>query len=151
MVAEDDISANKSWLYCPGIALTDGETMYWDDLRGYLTDINQFVDGNLMVCMSCCYGFGASSMGFTRSKKLPYFALVGNTGEYYWSESGIAFATFYHQFFRKSTSLEQAVKKMCSASGNNNFKLIHAEDARAFWLDINRRSRHIRVTKHNRR
>ena len=138
---EDSPGAGKNWFSCPGFALTDGGAVDWADLRRYLADINRFTGGNLIVCMSSCYGFGGTLMGFTRSRRLPYFALIGNEAKYSWSESGIGFATFYHQFFAKGARLEDAVKKMRTASGNRNFKLIHAQDARAFWLDINRRGR----------
>jgi len=150
--AEGHKAADMDYWKCLGIALTSGEEIYWDDLARYLTDINQFIGGKLLLCMSSCYGYGGFPMAFTRSKKLPYFALIGNTEKYDWDESAIAFATFYHQFFRKRASLEQAVEKMSIASGNKNFGLIYAQNARADWLEIMTRSKQKknakRIAKH---
>lgn len=127
--------------FCDGISLTDGYPIDWDDLRTHLSPINKLLNNELIVCMSSCYGFEGLRAAFTRFKTLPFYALIGNTESCYWHESGIAYATFYHHFFRKRASLENAVKKMRAASGNKEFNLIYAKNARALYISLLRYAR----------
>ena len=139
MPAEYDSGTTVNRFHSRGIVLANGDGIRWDELKKYLVDINDILNGKLVVCMSSCYGYAGLLTLFTRSRKA-FFALIANTGSYDRCEFGIAFATFYHQLFRKSASLDEAVKKMAVSSGNADFRLIATQNPWASWTDINKRS-----------
>lgn len=80
-----------------GIQLSNKEIITWAELKELLKPINKAFNGALLVCMSSCHGYAGSRMAMHPDESdLPFFALVGSGGTPTWSETAIAFATFYH-------------------------------------------------------
>jgi hypothetical protein len=76
--------------------------------------------------MSTCKGIEAIRMAFaekTENREAAY-AVVGNSGTPTWSETAVAYATFYHQVLSKGSYLPDAVEAMKVASGNNDFQIL---------------------------
>ena len=65
----------------------------------------------------------------------PFFAIVGNSSKPTWPETAVAFATFYH-LIANGHYVSDAVKAMCTASGNESFFLTTAEEAKQVFLDF---------------
>lgn len=109
-----------------GIELTSGESVDWPLLRDLLMPINKVLNGNLLICMSSCGGFYASCMALSEKElmpspeNVPFFGLVGNREKPTWSETAIAFLTFYH-LLTKGYLIDEAVRRMRGASDNNSF------------------------------
>lgn len=60
-----------------GVALTNGESLTWDDLGCLLAPINQSCGGRLLVCMSSCEGFMAWKMARRPGGLKPFWGLLG--------------------------------------------------------------------------
>ena len=78
-----------------GIQLTSGQLINWDKLRDIIMPINKALDGNLVLCMSSCQGFSACRMAM-REGELPFSAVIGHSGDPSWSDTAVAYVTFYH-------------------------------------------------------
>lgn len=121
-----------------GIATTSSDDIItWDLFHEMLTYINIFFQGNLILCMSSCEGLYAYKMVCRKIKnknEMPFFAIIGNSGKPLWSETAIAFATFYHQI-NKGQSLTEAVRTACIASGNNSFRIIFAKEVHDAYIE----------------
>lgn len=105
-----------------GIALTNGEFLTWHELREILLPINQVFGNGLLVCLSSCYGAAGCRMAMYENKPLPFCALVGHPESATWSDSAIAFVTFYHRI-SKGATFTMAVEAMKVASGDDRFIL----------------------------
>ncbi|MCH7990727.1 MAG: hypothetical protein IID46_16425 [Planctomycetes bacterium] len=106
-----------------GIGLSNGDSIGWDELRLLLQPINAALQGYLLVCMSCCEGYAGSRMAmFTDNQPLPFYALIGNSGSPTWSDTAVAYATFYHLLAR-GYSVDQCVINMRISSGEDTFFL----------------------------
>lgn len=103
-----------------GIALTNGDFLSWHELREILLPINQALGSGLLVCLSSCYSASGCRMAMYENQPLPFFALVGHPESAAWSDSAIAFVTFYHRMSR-GTNLVEAVEAMRVASGDSRF------------------------------
>lgn len=118
-----------------GIQLSDGSILDWDQLKVLIQPINKALNNNLILCMSSCEGYSACRMAMTFSPDdSPFFAMIGNTKQPNWSDTAIGFATFYH-LICKGHFIIDATKAMCVASGNPNFQVITAQDAKKTYLD----------------
>ena len=118
-----------------GIELSSGEKVMWADLRAFFQPINQALNHSLLVCLSCCEGYSGIRMAMTtESNEYPFFAIVANGAKPYWSETAVAYATFYH-LIAKGEYIVDAVKAMCVASGNEYFWVQTAEEARQGYLE----------------
>jgi hypothetical protein len=117
-----------------GVALTDKKFLTWDYLRNFLLPLEQTFPGDLLLCMSSCFGFSGCRMAMTAQNELPFSALVGNSDEADWSDAAIAYITFYHLLF-KGLSLEKAVEAMKIASDDHNFVCVYGDRVRQNWLD----------------
>jgi len=119
-----------------GIQLTDSSILLWKELRDYFKPINKAFNGNLLLCMSSCQGSNSCKMSMQENDdEYPFWAVVGNSTEPLWSETAIAYATFYHHV-ALGNSLEEAIKTMKIASGNNDFTLIRSKVARDAYLKV---------------
>lgn len=59
-----------------GIKATD-EMVYWHELRGYLSPINTFMKGQLVVNMTSCFGLHGAKIVDEAATSLPFFGLIG--------------------------------------------------------------------------
>jgi hypothetical protein len=64
----------------------------------------------------------------------PFWAIVGNSDEATWSNSAVAYITFYHQFF-KDVPLEICVDLMRRASGDSNFLSLPGHSIKSNWIE----------------
>ncbi len=121
--------------FSEGIQLSSGEVIKWAFLRELLKPVNTALKGNLLVCMSSCEGYSGSRMAMvTDDSEYPFFAIVGNCQKPTWSETAIAFATFYH-LIAKGRFIIDAVEAMKVASGNELFYITTAEESRQGYLE----------------
>lgn len=117
-----------------GFELTSGELIEWEKLKEILKPINQALSGNLLLCMSSCEGFSAIKTAMNEEDGLPFFEVVGPSGEPYWSDSAIAFAAFYHHL-AKGSSISDAVQAMRHASGYQGFAAVRGETAKRIFSE----------------
>lgn len=117
-----------------GIQLTSKEMVSWDLLREFLLPINKTLNGGLILCLSSCQSYTGSIMSM-KDDDFPFIGVVANTGSPLWSETNIAYASFYH-LFAKGLSIHDAVYGMKKASGNNSFKYIKSQVARQAYLRV---------------
>ena len=117
-----------------GVAFTDDSPsnnsfLSWKELGEVLTHIAQ---GELVVCMSSCYGFSGCRMAMSDGGTIPFLALVGNDEPVSLDDAAIAYSAFYHRLFKRD-GIPAAVDAMQRASGNFKFQFISGEDARRVW------------------
>jgi len=118
-----------------GVQLSNGELIRWEELRELLKPVNKALKGGLLLCMSSCEGYSGCRMAmFPEDPEHPFFAIVGNSSKPSWSETAIAYATFYH-LIAKGEFITTAVDAMRVASGNNDFFVITAEEAHKGYLE----------------
>lgn len=117
-----------------GIELTDETFFNWSVLKNILLPINRILNGNLFLNISSCSGFFGCKMAMGLDKEMPFFGLVGPTGEIDYADITIAFVAFYHNFAKGATGLD-ALEAMKKASGNNKFDIILATGAKKIWID----------------
>ncbi|MFH2033809.1 MAG: hypothetical protein ABIJ26_03790, partial [Candidatus Margulisiibacteriota bacterium] len=104
--------------------LCSQEFMTWDELKTQLKPINDVLGGCLIICMSSCESFHACTMAMTLEENdKPFLALIANSSKPQWSDSAIAYATFYH-LLAKISKIKEAVEAMKKASGDGNFVLV---------------------------
>jgi len=119
-----------------GIKLTNNAFLKWNELRELLIPINEVLNGGLIICISSCFGFKGCRMAMSSDTGLPFYGLIGPNSDATWSETAVAFVTFYHHLFSKGSTVPQAVKAMCTASGKNDFQFIYGDKARQAWIDV---------------
>lgn len=114
-----------------GIGLTNGDFIDWNMLRDKFDYLNSKIgmvktDPNdpkseisiLHVCLSVCKGFyGKVIQGSLNESK--YVVLIGPVEAVDWSDSLIAFMTFYHNIIYKGYKQKESVKRMNLAAGLN--------------------------------
>lgn len=119
-----------------GIALSNGEVISWEHLKQLLQPINAALQGFLLVCMSSCEGYAGTRMAmFTDNQAMPFFALVGCSGKPTWSDTAVAYATFYH-LLAKGHNVDQSVAAMRTASGNEGFFLSRGEQVKKDYIEF---------------
>ena len=118
-----------------GIQLSSGEEITWRELRQYLVPINESFGGVLLLCMSACEGYSACRMAMhEEDSPHPFFAMVGNFGKPAWSDTAVAYASFYH-LLSKGRSVPEAVDGMNAACGDNQWAVTTAEKSRRGYLE----------------
>lgn len=118
-----------------GIELSSGELIDWECLKEMFRPLNQALNNNLLVCLSSCEGYSGVRMAMScEVEPYPYYAIVANGEKPLWSDTAVAYSTFYH-LLAKGEYLTTSVEAMCVASGNNSFWLRTAEDARKGYLE----------------
>lgn len=124
-----------------GVALTNGEFLSWGNLRILLAPLTNAMQGGLLICMSSCFGSSGCRMAMHGKNDQPFWALVGNSGSSQWADSSVAYVTFYHLFF-KDVPIEECVKRMRLASGDNNFIVSFGHMLKADWAVYIEKIRH---------
>jgi hypothetical protein len=112
-----------------GIVLTDNTFIDWIQIRQYIDNINNSIGfirprpenpkllvSILNLCFSTCQGINARQIQETLPDN-KYVCLIGPTESVDWSDSLIAFSTFYHQVFYKHRTATEAVTNMNAAAG----------------------------------
>jgi len=118
-----------------GIQLSSGEIIDWETLALYLRPINEALGGYLLLCLSCCEGYAGIRMAMTLEDNYhPFFAIVANAEKPQWSDTAVAYSAFYH-LITKGHYLQDAVKGMQAASGNDRFWVETAEGARTSYIE----------------
>lgn len=118
-----------------GIKLSSGETLSWAELGALLEPINVALKSQLVVAMSCCNGYAGIRMAMkSDDSPLPFFALIGSWENPTWSDTVVAFSTFYHRLF-KGAHIADAVEAMTVASGCS-FGVEWAENSKKGYLDF---------------
>jgi hypothetical protein len=118
-----------------GIQLSDGTVIPWSNLRQLLAPINTALNNSLLVCLSCCESYSGIRMAmFIEDEGYPFYAIVANGEKPLWSDTAVAYSTFYH-LLSKGEFIINAVKAMQIASGNNAFWVKTAEQARQGYLE----------------
>jgi hypothetical protein len=118
-----------------GIQLTSTEIVQWGDLGELLRPINKALNGSLLVCMSCCKGFAGVRMAMIPAgRELPFFAIVGHPGSPTWSDTAVAFASFYH-LVAKGEPVTAAADAMAVAAGTEKFFVETAPNVQKSFQD----------------
>lgn len=108
-----------------GIQLTNKDFVTWNELRNLLLPISRARNWGLLLCISTCEGTDAIKMAFAERAEAheAAYAVVGNSGKPTWSDTAVAYASFYH-LLSKGSMLGDAVKAMKIASGNRDFEIL---------------------------
>jgi hypothetical protein len=118
-----------------GIELSDGDFISWNELRTFLVPLNEIMQGELVLCMSCCEGYSGIQMAMTLdNERHPYFCLIGTPEKPTWADTCVAFTTLYHRL-NKGAHVNDAVNAMRVASGVEAFFIEWAEASRAFYIE----------------
>lgn len=117
-----------------GIGLTDGTFVSWASLERDLAIINHYLEGELHLCISSCEGYISATHAIKSDKRF-WKVLVGNCGEPTWTDTAIAFASFYH-LLAKGKTVEEAVAGMRAASGNGDFRAIEGDKLQTLRQDL---------------
>jgi len=121
--------------YQDGIQLSSGEIITWANLRQLLAPINTALNNNLLLCLSCCEGYSGTRMAMhLEDDGYPFYAVVANSNKPLWSDTAVAYSTFYH-LVAKGELLVDAVAAMRVASGNETFWIESAEQSRQGYID----------------
>lgn len=121
-----------------GILLSDGDFVTWAELRGFLLPLNQIMNGELVLCMSCCEGYSGIRMAMSLEDDCyPYFCLIGTPEKPTWSDTCVAFTTLYHRI-SKGAHVNEAVEAMRMASGHNSFFVEWAENSKEAFIEYHK-------------
>lgn len=121
--------------YSEGIQLSDTTVISWAMLRKLLEPINAALNNRLLVCLSCCDGYSGTRMAmFIEDVGYPFYAIVANSEKPLWSDTAVAYSTFYH-LLAKGEVINNAVNAMRIASGNHSFWVETAEQSRQGYLE----------------
>jgi hypothetical protein len=117
-----------------GVGLTSGEFISWNQLRSDLAPLLAGMGGHLLICMSSCDGAMGCRMAMNDETFPSFGALVGNTKSVDWGDAAVAYISFYHQYF-KYKPIEECVRIMREASGDDNFFYVSSEAAKQAWVN----------------
>ena len=121
--------------FSDGIQLSSGEIITWEQLANLLRPINQALNNSLVLCLSACEGYSGIRMAMTEEDEIfPYYAIVANGEKPLWSDTAVAYSTFYH-LIAKGYFIRDAVNAMQTASGNDRFWIETAEGAKQTYLE----------------
>lgn len=129
-----------------GICLTDTNRLSWVELRDMMAPTMDYMEGNLLICMSTCYGLTGMQLSM-HDQGQPFGALIGHHGSVPWADAAMAYSTFYHLFF-KEYDLDECVRLMREASGNEGFEMVKGRFIQDLWRsfsDETRRQRMVQV------
>ena len=127
-----------------GVGLTDKTFLSWAELQKLIAPLTNDMQGGLLICMSSCFGASGCRMAMYEGEDQPFWALVGNKSEVSWKDAAIAYATFYHLWF-KGFPVEECVNRMKLASDNFYFDLLSGHKVKSDWAEYmkNLRQEHL--------
>ena len=121
--------------YSEGIGLSNHEIVSWEYLRSLLLPINASFSNKLILCMSTCEGYSACRMAMQlNGTQHPFLCMIGHPGSPEWSDTAVAFSTFYH-LIAKGVHLLNAVEAMKIASGDDGFLFTTAEQSQRSYIE----------------
>jgi len=121
--------------FSEGVQLSSKEIVTWTELRELLKPVNKALQGCLIVCMSCCEGYAGIRMAMIpEDPDLPYFAIIGNSASPNWSDTAVAYATFYH-LIAKGEYVINAVNAMRISSGDDKFYVETAKETLESYME----------------
>jgi hypothetical protein len=123
-----------------GVLLTDNTFISWADLQALLAPLTNAMQGELLICMSSCFGSTGCRMAMHEDADQPFLALVGNSDSVFWEDAAVAYVTFYHLLF-KGIPIDECVKRMKLASNDNNFDVWSGHEVKAVWTEHMKRLR----------
>lgn len=129
-----------------GVGLTDGRRLLWSDLRTLLAPLTNVMEGELLICMSSCFGSAGCRMARHEGAEPPFGALVGNKESVSWEDAAVAYVTFYHLLF-KDIPVDQCVERMKWASDDHNFDVKWGHEEKANWTQRMAKFRRKRVAE----
>ncbi len=119
-----------------GIQLSSGDVLSWLQLRELLVPINTSLEGALLLCMSACEGYSACQMAMQEGEAPhPYCVMVGNFGKPTWSDTAVAYLSFYH-LLAKGRTIPEAVKAMVAASGDPSWVAETADQSKQVYIEF---------------
>lgn len=118
-----------------GILLSNDDFVTWDELRDFLKPLNVVMNGELVLCMSCCEGFSGIRMAMTlEDGPHPYFCIIGTPEKPTWADTCVAFTCLYHRL-NKGAHINEAVEAMRKAAGVESFFVEWAENSKAGFIE----------------
>lgn len=115
-----------------GIVLTSGEFISWEDFTKKVERLNVLTGkiqpipdkphievSPINYCFSTCKGHNAYKIQ-GKAKENKFSSIIGPTDSVEWSDSLLAFMTFYHQIFYKRVKAIKAIEIMNIAAGLDN-------------------------------
>jgi hypothetical protein len=118
-----------------GLQLSNGDFISWTELSDLLRPINEALNNQLVLSMSCCEGYAGIRMAMTLDNTAdPYFCLIGTPDKPTWADTCVAFTCLYHRI-NKGAHISDAVDAMRSASGVDTFFVEWAENSKRGYLE----------------
>jgi hypothetical protein len=115
-----------------GIVLFDGTNITWSRLGQLLDPFFSMNNGGGMLCMSSCHGLNACGMALKGSL---FHSIIGAKGSIGFSDSAVAFASFYH-LLAKDLKLPNAVDGMNAACGLKAFEFVLGPNGGKRYLEL---------------
>ena len=114
-----------------GIALTgEDELVTWPELRDLLRPLSRTAHTKILLCFSTCFGVNAYRMAASFGKV--FDDAVGPVDTVGWSETAVAYTTFYHLLLQKGYKVKDAVEMMnASIAQDKRFVAISGEAVRS--------------------
>jgi hypothetical protein len=100
----------------------------WVILCRWLAEANWEAFNSMTLCMSACSGLQAFQGALGRHRdRMPFFSIIGSTGQPTWGQSAAAFVALYTQFSQQS-SIRTAVEAMRWASRHFEWNFVLADE-----------------------
>lgn len=119
-----------------GLGFTNGDVVTWETLRLWLSYLNSYVGGQLLVGLSACFGSAGIAMSMNNDVARPFGTLVGNRDTVALGDLIVGFTTFYHLLLVRQRSLTDAVAAMRQASGNDRFASFGDAWVQQLWREM---------------
>ena len=132
-------SGLKPWLHFDGhgssdedgIAVADGSSCSWSQLKELITPLNVDLRLNLLLILASCFG-GSFARSFRITDRAPMLGLIGPTREITAGDSDKSFRAFYQTFF-ESNSIRNAINALTEGTSNGLYYITTAEQ---FFYDV---------------
>lgn len=129
-----------------GLQLTNGDTLTWGDLRELLLPICRAVHNRLLLCMSGCGGYLAVSTTTRETQtEYPFYGMIGTLVKPEWSDTAVAYSTFYHLLAKghKVIEAKNQMNEAAGLSGDTAFECILGYEPQIDYLQCLRRMRRL--------
>lgn len=105
----------------------ENESIEWHELGPFLQEINQLMNGDLVVLMACCNGFNGYKMDVRDSQNETFFGIVGPIRTITPNESIRANEIFFESMLN-DPEIPAAVDKINNEIGANTYKRLAVQD-----------------------